>query len=170
DDARIGEELGEVAAQGGGGGRFRRAEVDEQHARDPRPGERRHGRGVGVRPARRGAALRRHRLVYARRPHVPSPGAASRMAVTPMPPAVQTDTRPRPLPLSARSFASVATMRAPVAANGWPIATLPPFTLSFERSIAPSGRSRPSRSRQNVSDSHAASVARVRAAEASWIT
>jgi len=55
-----------------------------------------------------------------------------------MPPAVQTVTRPRPLPRAASSFASVPTSRAPVAANGWPIATLPPLTLSFARSIEPS--------------------------------
>ena len=64
---------------------------------------------------------------------------ASRMAVTPMPPAVQTETSPRPPPLSFRSFAIVEMTRAPVAANGWPIAILPPFTFSFVRSIGPSG-------------------------------
>lgn len=42
----------------------------------------------------------------------------STIAVTPMPPAVQIEIRPRPEPFSSSSFASVATMRAPVAANG----------------------------------------------------
>src|ERR1044072_1906109 len=40
------------------------------------------------------------------------------MAVTPMPPAAQIEIRPRPEPRSARSLASVATMRAPGAAEG----------------------------------------------------
>ena len=38
-------------------------------------------------------------------------------------------------------------MRPPVAANGWPAASEPPLTLSLPRSIAPSGSSRPRRSR-----------------------
>ena len=42
----------------------------------------------------------------------------STIAVTPMPPAVQTDTRPRPPPASSRSFAIVASILAPVAAKG----------------------------------------------------
>jgi len=45
----------------------------------------------------------------------------------------------RPEPFSFSSFAAVATMRAPVAANGWPIASDEPTTLSLLRSIAPSG-------------------------------
>ena len=44
--------------------------------------------------------------------------AASMIAVTPMPPAVQTEIRPRPLPFSERSFAITATILAPVAAKG----------------------------------------------------
>ena len=39
-------------------------------------------------------------------------------------------------------------MRPPVAANGWAAASEPPLTLSFSRSIAPSGLSRPSFSLQ----------------------
>jgi hypothetical protein len=92
------------------------------------------------------------------------------IAVTPMPPAVHTEMSPRPDPRSSRSLASVATMRAPVAANGWPTATLLPLTLSFARSIAPSGRSSPSRSRQNFSYSQAFSVHSTCAAKASWIS
>ena len=42
----------------------------------------------------------------------------SRIAVTPMPPAVHTEMRPRFALFSSRIFASVATMRVPVAANG----------------------------------------------------
>ena len=75
--------------------------------------------------------------------------AASRIAVTPMPPAVHTEIKPRPRPRCCKSFASAPTSRVPVAANGWPTATLPPFTLSFARSIDPIARSRPSLSRQN---------------------
>ncbi len=57
------------------------------------------------------------------------------MAVTPMPPAVQIETRPRPEPRCSSSLASVATIRAPVAANGCPTARLLPFTLRRARSI-----------------------------------
>ena len=42
----------------------------------------------------------------------------SKIAVTPIPPAVQIEINPRPEPFCASSFASVATIRAPVAANG----------------------------------------------------
>src|SRR5438552_427363 len=72
----------------------------------------------------------------------------SRMAVTPIPPAAQIEIRPRPEPRSASCFASVATMRAPVAANGWPSATLEPLGFIFARSILPSASLRPSRLRQ----------------------
>src|SRR6476619_8574262 len=53
----------------------------------------------------------------------------SRIATTPMPPAVQIDTRQRPPPRCASSLAAVATMRAPVAANGWPVASDETFGL-----------------------------------------
>lgn len=80
------------------------------------------------------------RACSARDPRFPLPRAQrSRMAVTPMPPAVQMEMSPRPLPFCTSNFASVATMRAPVAANGCPIATLPPLMLSLARSIGPSG-------------------------------
>src|SRR6185436_12067217 len=94
----------------------------------------------------------------------------SMMAVTPMPPAVQTEISPRPDPRVASSLASVPTIRAPVAANGWPTATEPPLTLSLARSIEPSGAASPSRSRQNLSDSQALSVQSTCAAKASWIS
>src|SRR5678816_545911 len=42
----------------------------------------------------------------------------STIAVTPIPPAVQIEISPRPLPRVASNLASVARMRAPVAANG----------------------------------------------------
>lgn len=48
----------------------------------------------------------------------PLRGQRSRMAATPMPPAVQMDTSPRASPRCAMSLASVATIRVPVAANG----------------------------------------------------
>ena len=44
--------------------------------------------------------------------------AASKMATTPWPPAAQIEISPRPEPFSASSFASVATIRPPVAAKG----------------------------------------------------
>src|SRR3546814_10184730 len=49
-------------------------------------------------------------------------------------------------------------MRAPVAANGWPTASDEPTTLSLLRSMLPNGWSRPSLSRQKLSDSQAESV------------
>src|SRR5947209_14323304 len=65
--------------------------------------------------------------------------AASRMATTPWPPAAQIEISPRPEPFSARSLASVATIRPPVAAKGCPTASEEPLTLGFDRSIGPSG-------------------------------
>jgi hypothetical protein len=70
----------------------------------------------------------------------------------------------------ASSFAVVARMRAPVAAKGWPIATLPPLTLRRARSMVPSGALRPSRSRQNSADSQAFMMHSGTAAKASWIS
>ena len=59
---------------------------------------------------------------------VTSPGCAT----TPWPPAAQIEIRPRPLALLGRSsLASVATIRPPVAANGWPAASEEPLTLSL---------------------------------------
>src|SRR5262249_60844034 len=49
-----------------------------------------------------------------------APQAADRIAVTPWPPAAQIEINPRPDPLPCNSFASVATIRPPVAANGCP--------------------------------------------------
>ena len=48
-----------------------------------------------------------------------------------MPPAVQIDTRQRPPPRCFSSFAAVATMRAPVAANGWPAASEEPSAIVY---------------------------------------
>ena len=67
----------------------------------------------------------------------------SSIAHTPKPPAVQIEMSPRPAPRSSSSRASVPTMRVPVAANGWPSATLLPTGLSLLRSMLPSA-SRPS--------------------------
>src|SRR6266550_6427987 len=94
----------------------------------------------------------------------------SRMAATPIPPAVQIEISPRPEPRSASCFASPATMRAPVAPNGWPTATLPPFGFILPRLIAPKGCARLSRVRQYCSDSQAFSVQSTCAAKASWIS
>src|SRR5437763_1594968 len=65
--------------------------------------------------------------------------AASRIATTPWPPAAQIEISPRPEPFSARSLARVATMRPPVAAKGWPVASEDPLTLRRARSIGPKG-------------------------------
>src|SRR5436853_2216139 len=70
--------------------------------------------------------------------------AASRIATTPWPPAAQIEISPRPEPFSARSLASVATIRPPVAANGCPTASDEPVTFSRDRSIEPSAFGRPS--------------------------
>ena len=59
------------------------------------------------------------------------------MATTPWPPAAQMLITPRPLPSSCSCLARPATMRPPVAANGWAAASEPPLTLSFVRSIEP---------------------------------
>src|SRR5207253_235420 len=92
----------------------------------------------------------------------------SRIAVTPMPPAVQADSSPRLARASpARILASVARIRVPVAANGCPMPTLPPFTLSLARSMLPSGAGNPSTSRQYSRDSQALSVHSSCAANAS---
>ena len=88
------------------------------------------------------------------------------IAVTPIPPAVQTEINPRPEPFSCSSFAIVATIRAPVAANGCPIAMLPPLVLSRSRLMRPIGSFLPRLLRQKSSDCHALSVASVCAAKA----
>jgi hypothetical protein len=61
-------------------------------------------------------------------------------------------------------------MRAPVAANGWPMAIDEPRTLSFDRSMEPIGSARPSTSLQYTGSSQAFSVASTCAANASWIS
>src|SRR6185369_12770382 len=97
-------------------------------------------RGVAFGEAREQIGLRnglRHSSFY-----------RSRIAVTPIPPAAQIEMRPRPEPRSASCLASVATMHAPVAAKGWPMATLEPFGFNFDRSMLPNGPARPSLSRQ----------------------
>jgi hypothetical protein len=55
---------------------------------------------------------------YRNRPIPDSNYLASIMAVMPMPPAVHTEINPRPLPFCCSNFAIVATILAPVAANG----------------------------------------------------
>ncbi len=77
---------------------------------------------------------------------------------------------PRPLPSSCSCLARPATIRPPVAANGWAAASEPPLTLSFARSIEPSGLSRPSFSLQKAGSSQAFSVQSTWAAKASWIS
>ncbi len=92
------------------------------------------------------------------------------MAVTPWPPAAHTEITPVPEPFSASSAASVATIRPPVAANGWPAASDEPTTFSLARSTEPSGPSSPRRSLQNTGSSHAFSVESTWEANASWIS
>ena len=53
------------------------------------------------------------------------------IAVTPRPPAAQIEISPRPAPRSASIFASPATIRPPVAPNGWPAPSEPPWTFSL---------------------------------------
>src|SRR3954471_17356983 len=54
----------------------------------------------------------------------------SRIATMPWPPAAQMEIRPRlPGPASCSCLAREATMRPPVAANGWPAASDEPLTL-----------------------------------------
>ena len=72
----------------------------------------------------------------------------SKMAATPMPPAVQIEIRPLWPPPLCRSLAKTARIRAPVAAKGCPKAIDDPLTLSFARSIDPKAWLRPSRRRQ----------------------
>src|SRR5688572_20628937 len=152
----------------------RRAAAVLEHASEPGEpaGEARGARAADDGVLRAGAPQRADALGRASRLIANDRGrhAASRIAVTPMPPAVHTEIKPRPRPRSRRSFASVARIRVPVAAKGWPTATLPPLLLSLPRSIDPMARSRPSRSRQNFSDSQAFSVTSVCAANASWIS
>src|SRR5205085_3477299 len=95
-----------------------------------------HRRGWQAEPLRDRAAQRRvgERLVA-----VPAHASRSRIAATPWPPAAQIEINPRPEPFSASSFASGATVRPPVAPNGWPAASEEPFTFSLSRSIEPSG-------------------------------
>ena len=64
----------------------------------------------------------------------------SRMATTPWPPAAQIEISARPEPRSASSLAATGMIRPPVAANGCAAASEEPLTLSFSRSIEPSGR------------------------------
>ncbi len=92
------------------------------------------------------------------------------MATTPWPLAAQIEIRQRPPPISLSCFAAEATIRPPVAANGWPAASEPPLTLILSRSIEPSAASRPSRSLQKTGSSQAFSVHRTWAANASWIS
>src|SRR4051794_39850226 len=106
-------------------------------------------------------------------PGVPgvSGGQDSRIATTPWPPAAQMEINPRfPGPASCSILASEATIRPPVAANGCPAASEEPLTLSLDRSIAPSGASRPSFPLQNAGSSQAFIVASTVEAKASWIS
>ena len=94
------------------------------------------------------------------------------MAVTPWPPAAQIEINPRTGPevcafFSASCLANWATILAPVAANGWPVASDEPLTFNLLRSIDPSAESSPNRPVQYSSDSQACRCASTTEANAS---
>src|SRR5207247_1780471 len=93
--------------------------------------------------------------------------AASNTTAAPRPPAAHTVSKAC-LPFLFLSSRSVdRTMRAPVAANGWPMAIEPPLTLSFEGSTSPVAEGRPSHSSANFFDAIAFKFAATCAANAS---
>jgi hypothetical protein len=105
-------------------------------------------------------------------PAVSARQARSRIAVTPMPPAVQTEIRPRFAPAAFRRAASRAapTMRVPVAANGWPYRDAAALDVELravdgaQRLVAAEALA------AELGDSQAFSVHSTCAAKASWIS
>ncbi len=91
----------------------------------------------------------------------------SRIAETPIPPAVHIDINPFPLPFWFSIFAKDGTILPPVAAKGWSIARELPFTLILLVSTEPKAESRPRFSLQNLGSSHAFNVHNTCAANAS---
>src|SRR5262249_22454616 len=103
--------------------------------------------------------------VDAERAHV-----RSRMMAAPSPPAAQTEISAVFLPFSSNSRSAWWTMRAPVAANGWPSAMLPPRGLIFSSGISPTGVAPPRYSSANFFDPHACRFDSTCAEKASWIS
>src|SRR5439155_6434746 len=103
--------------------------------------------------------------IDAKRAHV-----RSRMTAAPRPPAAQTEISAVFLPFSSSSRSAWCTIRAPVAANGWPSAILPPRGLIFSSGISPIGCAPPRCSSANFFDAQACRFERTCAAKASWIS
>src|SRR6185312_12589798 len=92
-------------------------------------------------------------------------------ATLPRPPSAQMLTIARaPASRAAISLTACDRMRAPVAPNGWPSATLPPLGLTRSGGNAPSVASTPARSRRNCGSSSALMWNATCAANASWIS
>src|SRR5262249_17055608 len=91
-------------------------------------------------------------IAYARRKdaHV-----ASKTTTAPRPPAAQTDKRPNCFLRFFSSRSVETTIRAPVAANGCPMAIEPPLTLILAGSISPIASPRPRCSSANFLDAMA---------------
>src|SRR5882672_6499640 len=80
--------------------------------------------------------------------------AASTTTAAPRPPAAEAVARPRPPPRRRSSCRTVLTMRAPVAASGWPMAIEPPWMLKRSMSTSPIDSLRPSCSAENFFDAN----------------
>jgi len=75
-----------------------------------------------------------------------------------------------PFGIAASSLIDWLRMRAPVAPNGWPMATLPPFGLKRSHGKRPRSRSSRTLSRRKSRLSRAATLHSTCAAKASWIS
>src|SRR5437660_3238583 len=92
-------------------------------------------------------------------------------ATVPKPPSAQMLTTARlPRGIAASSFTACERMRAPVAPNGWPSATEPPWGLSRSQGNAPNSASTRALSRRKLALSSAATLQSTCAANASWIS
>src|SRR5712691_12341701 len=92
-------------------------------------------------------------------------------ATVPSPPSAQMLTTARlPLGIAASSFTAWESIRAPVAPNGWPSATEPPWGLSRSQGNLPRSASTPAFRRRKSRLSSAATLHSTCAANASWIS
>src|SRR5213592_3638747 len=92
-------------------------------------------------------------------------------ATVPSPPSAQMLTTARlPPGIAASSFTACERMRAPVAPNGWPSATEPPWGLSRSHGNVPRSASTRALSRRKSTLSSAATLHSTCAANASWIS
>src|SRR6267143_4685356 len=97
--------------------------------------------------------------------------SACSSATVPSPPSAQMLTTARlPPGIAASSFTACERMRAPVAPNGWPSATEPPWGLSRSHGNLPRFASTPAFSRRKLALSNAATLHSTCAANASWIS